>query len=290
MDCTEKKLAVIIDGSSYIYRAYYAVAQTIECNGISVGAVYGFCSMIIPLIEKHKDDLFVVVFDYGKETFRSDIYSEYKKNRKPTPEDLKAQFPILREACVAFGLPIVEKQGFEADDIIATYAKKLTETGCNVMIYSSDKDLMQLIDDNVSLFDPKKSTIINKDEVFEKFGVTPEAMIFFQALMGDSCDNIPGVSGVGLKTAAKLVNAFKNVDDIYENIHLVTPAKIQKKLIDEKEQLYLSQKLVTLVTDMDVEVDVAKLRISKNKDKTNEFLISYDFEKLINRASKAFDF
>ena len=239
--CTERKLAVLIDGSGFVYRAFYALPPLTNSKGEAVGAVYGFCSMLLSLLDKHTADLLCVAFDAGRDTFRKQLYSEYKNNREETPAELKSQFPLLIKACDAFGLPTVELEGYEADDIIATYAEKLSSNGYEVRIVSSDKDLMQLVTDNVYLFDPIKSKVIKRDEVFEKYGVYPESMITLQALMGDKTDNIPGIDGVGPKTAAKLIAEFGDIDGLYSNIDKVKPVRIQEKLRDSQDLLNISK-------------------------------------------------
>ena len=167
-DGESRKLAVLIDGSGFVSRAFYALPPLTNSKGEAVGAVYGFCSMLLSLLDKHTADLLCVAFDAGRDTFRKQLYSEYKNNREETPAELKSQFPLLIKACDAFGLPTVELEGYEADDIIATYAAKLSSNGYEVRIVSSDKDLMQLVTDNIYLFDPIKSKVIKRDEVFEK--------------------------------------------------------------------------------------------------------------------------
>ncbi|MDR0631779.1 MAG: hypothetical protein LBF54_00835 [Holosporaceae bacterium] len=281
----DKPLAVLVDGSGFIYRAYYALPQLTDYKGRPAGAVYGFCSMLISLLKKHKSDLFCVVLDSGRNTFRSEIYTEYKSNRSAIPEDLKSQIPALRDACDAFGIPTIAKKGFEADDIIATYSTKLSECGYEVRIISSDKDLMQLVGDNISLFDPIKSKVIKTEEVLEKYKVLPSQMVFLQALMGDPSDNIPGISGIGPQTAAKLVSKFKTPEEIYQNIDVVEPKKIRENLINQKEMLDVSLKLVTLKKDVDIDGNLDDLKISYDHDKVVCFLEAFGFDSLIKRLA-----
>ncbi|MDR1560808.1 MAG: hypothetical protein LBS23_00415 [Holosporaceae bacterium] len=279
------KLAVLIDGSGLVYRAYYALPQLTNNNGEYVGAVYGFCSILMSLMEKHKSDLFCIVFDAGRHTFRTEMYPAYKSNRDETPENLKTQFPRLKKACVAFGIPSIEKKGFEADDIIATYANKLASSAYEVRIVSSDKDLMQLINDKISLFDPIKSKSIKTQEVIEKYGVLPSQMTMLQALIGDPSDNIPGISGIGPKTAAKLINEFRTLEEIYQNIDKIKQSKVKENLINQKNQLDLSLKLVTLEKNIDIDEDFYKLKISFDYNQAVEFLNSYNFDSLIRRLN-----
>ena len=285
-ESSKKKLAILVDGSSFIYRAFYALPQLTDPNGNPVGAVYGFCSMLISLFDKHKSDLFCVALDAGRDTFRRDIYPEYKSNREETPADLKSQFPVLVEACNAFGVPMIEMVGYEADDIIATIATELAQNNYEVRIVASDKDLMQLVDNNIYLFDPIKSKIIKENEVREKYEVSPNQMVALQALMGDSTDNIPGIPGVGPKTAAKLLNKFHSLENIYNEIENVTPPKLKEKLIQNREMVEVSEQLVTLYRKVPVSEDFSKLRIDINAERTNDFLKKYKFNSLIKRFEK----
>ncbi|MBU6408452.1 MAG: DNA polymerase I, partial [Alphaproteobacteria bacterium] len=201
----------LIDGSGYIFRAYHALPPlTRASDGLPVGAVSGFCNMVWKFLEDMKagerPTHLAVIFDKSEKSFRKDIYPAYKANRPPPPEDLVPQFGLIREATKAFGLPCIEMEGFEADDLIATYARQAAAKGARVDIVSSDKDLMQLIDgDRIFLFDPMKSKPLGLDAVMEKFGVAPDKVIDVQALMGDSVDNVPGARGIGPKTAAELI-------------------------------------------------------------------------------------
>ena len=285
-ESSKKKLVILVDGSSFIYRAFYALPQLTDPNGNPVGAVYGFCSMLISLFDKHKSDLFCVALDAGRNTFRRDIYPEYKSNREETPVDLKSQFPVLIEACNAFGVPIIEMTGYEADDIIATIATKLSEKNYEVRIVASDKDLMQLINDNVYLFDPIKSKVIKETEVREKYGVSPNQMIALQALMGDSTDNVPGVPGVGPKTAAKLLSKFHSLENIYNEIENITPPKLKEKLIQNEKLVKISEQLVTLCRSTPISEDFSKLKVDLNLERTNDFLKKYKFSSLMKRFEK----
>ncbi|MDR0753261.1 MAG: hypothetical protein LBE95_01165 [Holosporaceae bacterium] len=284
--------AILVDGSGFIYRAYYASPSLTDKDGRPVGAVFGFCSMLISLLKKHQilaeaviTNPFCVVFDSGRNTFRSQIYAKYKSNRQATPEELKAQMPIFLEACEAFGIPTISKKGFEADDIIATYSTKLSERGYNVKIISSDKDLMQLVSDNVSIFDPIKSKLIKANEVQEKYGVLPHQMIFLQALMGDASDNIPGVGGIGPKIAAKLVKEFKTSETLYQNINDVRPFRIKEYLENQRSQFNLSLRLVTLEKDIPLNINFDDLKILYNSSRAVNFLKSHGFSSLIRRLS-----
>ncbi len=232
-------------------------------------------------------NLYIVIhLDASRNTFRRKLYSEYKNNREETPPELKSQFPILLNACKAFGLPVVEQEGYEADDIIATYANKLAQDNYEVRIIASDKDLMQLITDNIYLFDPIKLKVIKQNEVFEKYNVYPHQMIMFQAITGDKTDNIPGIEGIGPKTAAKLINEFGTIENIYEKIENVSPARIKEKLKANREELSLSEKLVTLCKEVPLDTDFSKLKIQLDIDKAKEFLNSHNFSSLVKRLDR----
>lgn len=276
------KKAVLIDGSSLFFRSYYAAPKISLSDGQPIGAVYGFCSMMLSLLKTHVADVITIVFDAGRETFRTQIYEQYKANRSPTPDDMKSQFPMILEACEAFGIKTVSKRGVEADDIIATYATDLSDKNCCVEIISPDKDFMQLVSDVVSIFDAMHHKVIGPEQVFEKYGVYPRSMTALQALMGDSVDNVPGVAGIGIKTAAKLIAQYEDLENLYRNISEVRPPKVQEKLLRDKDNAFLSLKLVTLAKDVDVEKDYVSIHY--NAGRIKEFFRKYDFNSLINRV------
>ena len=212
----------LVDGSAYIFRAYHALPPlTRKSDGLPIGAVSGFCNMLWKLMQEARDTAagvvpthFAVIFDHSSTTFRNDIYPQYKANRSEPPDDLRPQFALIRQATRAFDVPCIETEGFEADDIIATYARLATAAGADTTIVSSDKDLMQLIDDNVGMYDTMKDVRVDANAVFAKFGVEPEQMIDMQALAGDSTDNIPGVPGIGPKTAAQLLDEYGDLETL----------------------------------------------------------------------------
>jgi len=278
------KKAVLVDGSGFIYRSYYASPKLTTVDGQPVGAVYGFCAMLIHLLQHRMSDVFVIVLDCGRDTFRPEIYPQYKANRSETPDDLKLQFPLIQEACEAFGISTISKKGFEADDIIATYACDLASKNCDVEIVSSDKDLMQLISDRISIFDAMHSKTIIREDVIGKYGVPPELMTQLQALMGDSVDNIPGVAGVGPKTAAKLILQYNTLDNLYNHIDEITPLKLRDKLLNDKDNAFISLKLVTLLQNVDVEKKYTSVHYSSGRIK--EFLRKYNFTSLLNRVDR----
>jgi DNA polymerase-1 len=242
----------LIDGSGFIFRAFHALPPMTRRDGTPVNAVFGFTNMLMKLIENVDADHIAVIFDYARESFRNEIYPDYKANRPETPPELVPQFEIIREATRAFNLPSVEMEGFEADDLIATYARQAAERGWQVTIASSDKDLMQLVSDRIEMADPIRNRKIGANEVKEKFGVGPDKMVDLQALAGDATDNVPGVPGIGVKTAAELINAYGDLDTILERAPEIKQPKRRQALIDHAEAARLSRRLVTLKDDVPV--------------------------------------
>ena len=281
---------VLIDGSGYIFRAYHGLPPlTRKSDGLPIGAVSGFCNMLYKLIKEHRGDdapsHIAVIFDAGPKTFRNELYDGYKAHRPPPPEDLIPQFPLVREATRAFGLPAVELEGFEADDLICTYAHIAKNKGFKVTVISSDKDLMQLVDDNVSMLDPVKSTIIGREQVIEKFGVPPELVVDAQALIGDSVDNVPGAPGIGVKTAAELLNTFGSLDAVLERAGEVKQEKRRQTLIDFKDQILMSRELVRLRCDTPDPLDLDTFRLRQPEpDVLTAFLTVMEFASLAKRV------
>ena len=283
----------LVDGSGYIFRAYYALPPlSRKSDGLPTGAVSGFCSMLFKLLEdarsddtKNKPTHFAVIFDSARKNFRNEIYSEYKANRDEAPEDLAPQFEYIRKSVEAFNLPSIELLNYEADDLIATYSKKIIDAGAKVTIISSDKDLMQLVSNKVRLFDPMKSKVIGEKEVLEKFGVKPNQVIDVQSLAGDSSDNIPGVPGIGIKTASELIKKYKNLDNLISRASEITQNKRRETLIANKDKAFLSKKLVTLKDDVPVKKNPDNFLIKDvNKDKLYTFLREMEFNRLLSQA------
>ncbi|MEM1164130.1 MAG: 5'-3' exonuclease H3TH domain-containing protein, partial [Pseudomonadota bacterium] len=247
----------LIDGSGYIFRAYHALPPlTRKSDGLPIGAVSGFCNMLHRLVTgagTKGATHFAVIFDYSSKSFRNQIYDDYKANRPPPPEDLVPQFPLIRDATRAFGLPCIEMEGYEADDLIATYAVQADKAGANVTIVSSDKDLMQLVGGGVGMLDPMKNTDIGPDEVVAKFGVGPDRVIDVQSLAGDSVDNVPGAPGIGIKTAARLITEYGDLDTLLERAEEIKQPKRRQTLIEKADQIRISRDLVTLKQDVPVE-------------------------------------
>jgi DNA polymerase-1 len=283
----------LIDGSGYIFRAYYALPPlSRKSDGLPTGAVSGFCSMLFKLLEDsraddstHKPTHFAVIFDSARKNFRNDIYSEYKANRADAPDDLAPQFAYIRKSVEAFNLPSIELLNYEADDLIATYAKQITDAGAKVTVISSDKDLMQLVSDKIRLYDPMKSKVIGEKEVLEKFGVKPSQVIDVQSLAGDSSDNIPGVPGIGVKTAAELINKYKNLDTLLKKALEIPQNKRRETLLENKDKALLSKKLVTLKVDVPVKDDPSSFILKDvNKENLFKFLREMEFNRLLSQA------
>lgn len=253
----------IIDGSAYIYRAYHAVAPLTNSTGQYTHAVFGFVNMIRKLIREKAPEMMVVAWDSRGPVFRHEIYSDYKANRPPMPEDLASQIPYIRQYVTAANIPSMEIQGVEADDIIATLAKQYGTGDNKVIIVSGDKDLMQLVNDNVTIYDPMKNKMIDDQGVVDKYGVTPTSLLDCFALMGDSSDNVPGVPGVGAKTAQKLITEYGSLDGLYDQIDSMKKSKMKEKLIASKDLAYLSKDLIALKMDVELAGDEATLYIGE---------------------------
>ena len=281
----------LIDGSGFIFRAYHALPPlTRKSDGLPVGAVSGFCNMLYKFVEDQKGidapTHVGVIFDAKGKTFRSDIYPEYKANRPPAPEDLVPQFPLTRDATRAFNLACVEQAGLEADDIIATLATQARDNGGRVTIISSDKDLMQLVGNGVDMLDAMKNKRIDSDGVYEKFGVKPDRVIDVQSLAGDSVDNVPGAPGIGIKTAALLINEYGDLDSLLERAQEIKQPKRRDTLITFVDQIRVSRELVTLKTDADIGVSLDELEVNEpDPTKILEFLSEMEFRTLTNRIA-----
>ena len=283
----------LVDGSGYIFRAYYALPPlSRKSDGLPTGAVSGFSSMLFKLLEesrsddsKNKPTHFAVIFDSARKNFRNEIYKDYKANRSEAPDDLAPQFEYIRRAVKAFNLPSIEQLNYEADDLIATYAKQIVNLGAKVTIISSDKDLMQLVSNKIRLFDPMKSKVISEKEVIEKFGVKPEQVIDVQSLAGDSSDNIPGVPGIGIKTASELINKYKTLDNLLKKAEEIPQKKRKETLIENKNLAIISKKLVTLKDNVPIENKIESFDIKPvEKNKLYDFLREMEFNRLLSQA------
>ncbi|MGX1499255.1 DNA polymerase-1 [Labrenzia sp. MBR-25] len=285
---------ILVDGSTFIFRAYHALPPlTRKPDGLPVGAVSGFCNMLWKLLQEgltpeegDEPTHFAVIFDHSAQTFRNEIYPEYKAHRPDPPEDLVPQFGLIREATRAFSVHCIEQEGFEADDLIATYAREAAEQGARVTIVSGDKDLMQLIGPKVGMIDTMKNKTFGEAEVFEKFGVGPDKVIEVQSLAGDSVDNVPGVPGIGLKTAALLINEFGDLETLLAKADTIKQNKRRENLIEFADQARISRQLVTLKQDVPVEVPVGELSVTGiDGPKALGFLKAMGFTTLTRRVA-----
>ena len=281
----------LIDGSGYIFRAYYALPPlTRKSDGLPVGAVSGFCNMLFKLIEdsNSKDNLqkpthFAVIFDSARKNFRNEIYSDYKANRSDAPEDLIPQFEYIRKSVVAFNLPCIELINYEADDLIATYTDQILKKGAKVTIVSSDKDLMQLYKKDVRIYDPMKNKFISDKDVLDKFGVDASKVIDVQSLAGDSSDNVPGVPGIGVKTAAELINHYGTLEKLLDKAHEIKQNKRRETIIANKDKALISKKLVTLEKKVPIKNKIEEFKFKIiDKDKLYKFLREMEFNRLLS--------
>ena len=283
----------LIDGSGYIFRAYYALPPlSRKSDGLPTGAVSGFCSMLFKLLEdsrgddsKEKPSHFAVIFDSARKNFRNEIYKDYKANRSEAPEDLAPQFEYIRKSVKAFNLPSIELINYEADDLIATYAKQISNLGAKVTVISSDKDLMQLVSKDIRLYDPMKNRVIGDKQVFEKFGVKPSQVVDVQSLAGDSSDNIPGVPGIGIKTASELINKYKNLDNLLDKASEIKQNKRRETLLENKDKALMSRELVTLKSNVPVKDELSSFILKEvNKENLFNFLREMEFNRLLSQA------
>ena len=283
----------LIDGSGYIFRAYYALPPlTRKSDGMPTGAVSGFCNMLFKLLEdsKSKENLdrpshFAVIFDSARKNFRNEIYKDYKANRSDAPDDLIPQFDFIRKSVLAFNLPSIEMLNYEADDLIATYVDQILKIGAKVTIVSSDKDLMQLYKKGVRIYDPMKNKFIKEEDVQDKFGVTSDKVIDVQSLAGDSSDNVPGVPGIGVKTAAELINKYGNLENLLQKATEIKQNKRRETILENKEKALISKKLVTLKKDVPVKERLENFILKEvDKDKLFNFLREMEFNRLLSSA------
>ena len=274
---------VLVDGSGYIFRAFHGLPMMNRPDGTPINAVFGFTKMLLKLKADLNPSHIIVIFDAGRVTFRNDIYPDYKANRSEPPEELVPQFALVRQAAEAIGLPVLEMPGFEADDLIASYARQAEQAGMSCLIVSSDKDLMQLVRGNITMLDPMKNRPIGRDEVIEKFGVTPDKVVDVQALAGDSTDNVPGVPGIGIKTAAELINQFGDLDSLLAAAETIKQPKRRENLIQFAEQARISRQLVYLKDDVDVPLAIDGLVTPQaEEEKLMGFLAEQGFKSLID--------
>ncbi|MFQ5717401.1 MAG: DNA polymerase, partial [Nitrospinales bacterium] len=274
----------LIDGSSYIFRAFYAIRQYLSnSKGLPTNALYGFVNMLQKIIREKQPDYLAVAFDSKEKTFRHQMFPQYKANRKEPPSELKEQFPYFAPLVAAYEIATVKKDGFEADDIIGTLAKRGEAEGLEVAIVSGDKDMMQLVGPRVHMLDTMKNKVIAEKDVLEKFGVLPGKVVEVMALMGDSSDNIPGVAGVGPKTAAQLIQKFGSVENLYRNIDQVEKKNLREKLEKDRDNAFLSRKLAVIDTGVELDCRVEDMaRKGKNRDKLKEIFLELEFSSLLD--------
>ncbi|MDR3536228.1 MAG: 5'-3' exonuclease H3TH domain-containing protein, partial [Acetobacteraceae bacterium] len=275
---------ILIDGSGFIFRAFHALPPMTRPDGTPVNAVFGFTNMLAKLLREHVGTHIAVIFDAGRLTFRNRLYDAYKAHRPPPPEELIPQFALVREATEAFGVPGIELADWEADDLIAAYARDAADAGGQVTIVSSDKDLMQLIRPGVEMLDPIKQKPIGPVEVMEKFGVTPAKMVEVQALIGDSTDNVPGVPGIGPKGAAQLINEYGDLESVLAAAPGMKPSKRRDSLIEHAERARISRELVKLRDDAPRPIAVSELGVRElDKPKLAAFLTTQGFRSIVSR-------
>lgn len=289
----KKESLYLIDGSSYIHRAYHATGGLSNSKGFPTGAVFGFTNMLMKTLKDKAPRHIAVVFDAKGPTFRHEKFSDYKANRPSMPEDLRVQIPKIHEIVDAYALASLSMEGFEADDIIATLVREAKQAGWEVVIVSGDKDLMQLVGGGVTMWDPQRDAVYDPDAVKSKFGVPPEQLLDMFALMGDSSDNVPGVPGVGQKTAASLIEQFGSLEQLYSDLDKVTQAKIRQKLSENKEKAWLSRELVTLDEDVPIEKSLDGLVLGEpDPERLRDIFRELEFKKLMGDlpAQRSLDF
>jgi len=280
----------LVDASAYIFRAFHALPPlTRASDDLPIGAVSGFCNMLFKLLEDLKGDErpthFACIFDKSSITFRNELYDQYKANRSAPPEELRPQFPLVRRAAEAFAAHAIEKEGFEADDLIATYARQAEAKGARVTIVSSDKDLMQLVSDTVLMLDTMKNKTMGREQVFEKFGVGPEKVVDIQSLAGDSVDNVPGAPGIGVKTAAQLLDEYGDLDTLLARAEEIKQPKRRQTLIDNADLIRISKQLVTLKDDVPLDVPLEDLAVQDpDPDTLINFLEEMEFRTITRRV------
>ena len=283
----------VIDGSSYIYRAYHAMGTLSNSKGFPTGAVYGFTNMIVKTLKDKAPGNVLVAFDAKGPNFRHEKYPEYKANRPPMPEDLRMQIPLIHDIVDAYRLPSITLEGFEADDVIATITRTAREHGWEVVIVSGDKDLTQLVQDGVTMWDPQKDVVYDAEGVKKKFGVLPPLIVDFMALTGDTSDNVPGVAGVGPKTASKLIEEYGSLEGVYEALDRITQKKLKENLTKHKDNAFLSRELVRLNQEVPVGKSLDDLAVKEpDSPRLRELFQEFEFKKLLGDlpAQRTLDF
>jgi DNA polymerase-1 len=286
----EEKKIYLIDGSAYIYRAYHAIRGLTNSKGMPTNAVFGFTKMLLKLIEEKSPKYLGMFFDVKGPTFRHEMFEDYKANRPPMPEDLSVQIPFIKDVVRGFNLHVIEKKGFEADDLIGTYARTAEAQGFTVVMVTGDKDFMQLVTDKATVWDPMKDKIIDVDAIREKFSLTPDQLIDVMGLSGDKADNVPGVPGIGEKTAVKLIQTYGNIDALYENVEAITKKKQRENLIQFKDQAILSKSLVTIDKDAPISFTIDDFELKgPDTDTLAQLFKELEFRQLLETVSTAND-
>ena len=283
-----KKL-MIIDGSSLLFRAFFALPPLKSALGTPTNAVYGFLTMLIKLYEEINPDYIAVAFDKGRQTFRTEMYSEYKGNRPDAPEDLRPQFSLIQDVLKALGICVIEEEGFEGDDILGSLSKKFGAPDMAVQIITGDRDNLQLVTEHSHVFLTKKGISdmleVTLDNMEELYGYGPDKVIEMKALMGDSSDNIPGVPGVGEKTALKLITEYGNLESVYDHIEDISGKKLKERLVENKELAFLSRELATIKTDMELSYKVEDFVQNFHASEVQPLFETLGFTKLTPRIA-----
>ena len=279
---SEKSPVYLIDGSAYFYRAYHAVAPLTTANGLPTHAAYGFTNILLRVIREKSPEYLAVAFDSKGPNFRHEMYSDYKANRPPMPDDLAVQIPYIKKIVKAHNILTMEQKGVEADDLIASAARQLAAAGHKVIVVSGDKDLLQLVGDDISVWEPMKDVVMDRDGVRKKYNVGPERLLDFFALMGDKSDNVPGVPGIGPKSAEKLINEFGSLENLYENLEGLKKSKMKDNLSIFKDDAFLSRKLIDLKEDLDIQLDEDDYRLPQpDTDKLKKLYTELEFTRLM---------
>ena len=286
----KQKTLYLIDGTAYIYRAYHAIRGLSNSRGLPTNAIFGFTRMLMKLMEDRSPEYVAMFFDAKGPTFRHEMYEDYKANRPPMPEDMAVQLPYIKEVSAAFNLPVIEMPGFEADDLIGTTALLAEKEGFSVVIVTGDKDFMQLVSNKTAIWDPMKDSTISLQSIQEKFGIEPHQMIDVQGLSGDTADNIPGVPGIGQKTALTLIKTYSSMQGVYEKLDTITKKKQRENLENFKNQAFLSRELVTINTEVPVSFDPAKFKVTEPaRKKLSELFKNLEFRQLQQAFPKQAD-
>lgn len=285
---TEFSSVYLLDGSSYIFRAFFALPTLSNSSGLPTNAIYGFTNMMLRFLKTYRPEYLAVVLDAGRKTFRNQIYEEYKSNRPEAPPNLIPQFPYIRKVLGAMKVAVLEQEGYEADDLIATLAKQFSAQGVPVIVVSGDKDLMQLVNDGIRLLDSGKERWIGREGVRDKFGVEPEKVIEVMGLMGDSTDNIPGVKGIGEKTASALIQRYQSLENLFAHLDeldqsgLKGAERIRKALLAGRDAAFMSRLLATVKSDVPLQVELAALRYQGwDRQKLQQLFAELEFSQLI---------